>query len=117
MMPDQQGPTLPPLPDWHKLRVFVLAGMWTVIGALAPAATTIWDDWYHNELTDWHKLERTSGMMAGLAALAYWRKYSAWLKAPPGTQLVQKTVSVETGAGEPARITVKTESTSVEPKP
>lgn len=114
--PSPDAPSLPQLPDVHKLRVFILAGVWCVVGALTPAVATVWDDWLHNEFTDWPKLERTSGMMAGLAAIAYWRKYAAWLKAPPGTELVQKTVSIESGGGEPSKITVKTETVDVQQK-
>lgn len=91
--------------------------VWVVGGALGPAVTTIWDDWYHNEFTDWHKLERTSALMAAMAAAAYWRKIRAWFLAPPGTELMQKTVTVSSGGGVPTSVAVKTETVSVEPKP
>lgn len=110
-------PVLPPLPSWHKMRVFVLLGVWTIAGALLPAATTMWDDWYHNEFTDWPKLQRTSGITAGMAALAYWRKYRAWLLAPPGTEIVKTTVAQMAAAPTEGGVTtVTTETVDLQPK-
>lgn len=120
MTPDPDAPTLPfRLPPWGKLKIALECLAWTIILALYPCGVLIWqwlDDPFDKSI-DWRALYQMARACAVPAAGAFILKYRAWLQAPPGTKLVQKTVSVESGGGETAKITVKTESTSVEPKP
>jgi hypothetical protein len=119
MTPDSQAPSLPPLPSAAKIKVFLEAGAWVILGSLYPCAVLLWQwlrDPWDNSIA-WPLLWDMAWKCAALAGSGYWLKYRAWLLAPPGTDLVQKTVTVGTGGGHPATVEVETKTVSVEPKP
>lgn len=96
------------------INVFLLALLWTAIGAAAPAGSVVlmWaiglspkPDW----VTLWHQGAST----AVLAGIAFWRKHKAYLALPPTLQEVKALVTTTAQVTEqtgPATVKVTTVS-------
>lgn len=105
MMPPEAPPVIE-IPPWPKLKVFLLGLFWAIGVALVPVAMFVYDsaDRYKEDPLDWTMVWHLALTTGGAGALAYWRKYVAWLRMPPpaptpiSLSLVQpaapKTVSV-----------------------
>lgn len=110
-------PPLPTLPSREKLTVFTVDGILAIGKALLPVGYLIWQDIQDNEFTDWRKIRTIAIIAAGTEAVSFYRKYQAWLSAPPGMELVKVTTATVDVPGVPLTTVVSTEQLAVVPKP
>ena len=101
------------------INVFLLALLWTAVGAAAPAGSVIlmWaiglsprPDW----ITLWHQAAST-GVLAGIG---FWRKHKAYLSLPPTLREVKElvaTAQVIEQAGQPTIKVTTLSETHTEP--
>ena len=82
--PSANIPPIPPMPTWAQIKVFLWGALWTVGGALAPAATIV-VDWLRrwDDPIDWSMVGHMAAVSAVLSLIGYWRKHKALLSPPP----------------------------------
>ena len=106
------------LPPAWKVKALAIACAGAALTSLTPVAETIWEwlrDPYDKSIA-WKQLTRLFIACAGPAILAEYRRHRAWLKAPPGTELVKTTSTVTSSPGEPPVVSVEKQTLDVVPK-
>ena len=88
LLPDPDAPQIPVLPPWPKLKVFLIGLVWALGTALVPVAMFVYDsaDRYKDDPLDWVMVWHLAVVAGGTGIAGYWRKYKAWLQAPPAPQ-------------------------------
>jgi len=119
----------PTTPSSIPISVFILGFFWAIGYALVAPGTLVFGEMLRWKPIDWGAVEQLAVVNGLLGIAAYWRKYAALLKLPPGFQeakdladgaRVRTTTVATTGKADDPNPTVTTtikETQVVPPEP